>query len=555
MMKMLKKLKQQSYIKLISELRNNEVIPFLAQDNHMDEMEVCDILCNLLQFEVINEIILEEAKPDLSVISIQEATEKSTLYVRDEYCDYLLVCNPLDSIMINLYTNKFGRKDNFKVMGCTPEIFANILTGYIDKYSTLTENSYEVHLNDVNNLLESISLDSIHHEENEIVKIVNSIIYDSLKQKASDIHIEVREDKLLVFYRIDGSLINVMNLKGKIYTEQIISRIKILSNLDISENRIPQDGRIKLIIDNYPVDFRVSIMPSIFGEDAVLRVLDSHRLGQKNQRVVLDDLNFPTDISEIFKRMLLKQHGMILITGPTGSGKTTTLYAMIDEINTGLDKIITIEDPVEYALDGVLQIPVNEKKGLTFAKGLRSILRHDPDVIMVGEIRDNETATIAVQAALTGHLVFTTVHANNVFNVLNRFKYMGVEKFSLVSALNCIISQRLIKLLCSNCAITDNDNNQFDELSSRGLKIDKNSIKKAVGCKHCHQTGYQNRFPINEVLLVDNDIKDQLMQQDGFENIKKIALAQKKWIPSINQLIDLLNNGLIDVKQFIRHIE
>ena len=208
-MKMLKKLKQQSYIKLISELRNNEVIPFLAQDNHMNEIEVCDILCDLLQLEVMNEIILEEAKPDLSIISIQEATEKYTLYVRDKHYDYLLVCNPLDSIMINLYTNKFGRNGNLKVMGCTPEIFSNILTRYIDKYSTLTENSYEAHSNDAKNLLENISLDSIHHEENEIIKIVNSIIYDSLKQKASDIHIEVREDKLLVFYRIDGSLINV----------------------------------------------------------------------------------------------------------------------------------------------------------------------------------------------------------------------------------------------------------------------------------------------------------------------------------------------------------
>ena len=554
-MDILLKLQQPSYLRHLSELQNKEVIPFLAQDNQLDEQVICNVLCDLLQFEPLSETVLEHASTDLSVISTQQAVNDAILYIKDPQCQYLLVCNPLDSHLINLYTNKFGYEGNFKVLVCTPEKFTEVLTNYVNEYSTLAVNSYEAQLSEVQSALESVNLDSIHHESNEIVRIVNSIIYDSLKQKASDIHIEVREDNLHVFYRIDGSLINVMKLQGKSYTEQIISRIKILANLDIAENRLPQDGRIKLNIDNHPVDFRVSIMPSIFGENAVLRVLDSHRLSAKNQTLTLDDLNFPTEVSVIFKKMLLKQNGMILVTGPTGSGKTTTLYAMIDEVNTGLDKIITIEDPIEYALNGVLQIPVNEKKGLTFAKGLRAILRHDPDIIMVGEIRDNETASIAVQAALTGHLVFTTVHANNVFNVLNRFKYMGVESFSFVSALNCIISQRLVKLLCQDCAVTDDVAHFANSLSEKDLKMDIQSIKKAVGCPACYHTGYRNRMPINELLIVDDSIQDQLVRQDSLESIKASALAQGKWISNSQQLVSLLNSGLIDTKQFLRYIE
>lgn len=555
-MDILAKLQQTAYLRQLSELKNQEVIPFLAQDNQMDEQAVCHVLCNLLQFEPISEAILEYANPDLTVISTQQALNESTLYIKDQQCHYLLVCNPLDNRLISLYTNKFGYDSNFKVLVCTPEQFTDILTNYVNKYSTLAVNSYETQLSETQSSLESVNLDSIHHETNEIVKIVNSIIYDSLKQKASDIHIEVREDNLYVFYRIDGSLINVMKLKGQRYTEQIISRIKILANLDIAENRLPQDGRIKLNIDNHPVDFRVSIMPSMFGEDAVLRVLDSQRLSQNNQSLTLDDLNFPAEVCDIFKSMLLKQNGMILVTGPTGSGKTTTLYAMIDEVNTGLDKVITIEDPIEYALNGVLQIPVNEKKGLTFAKGLRAILRHDPDIIMVGEIRDNETASIAVQAALTGHLVFTTVHANNVFNVLNRFKYMGVESFSLVSALNCIISQRLVKLLCPDCAVIDDNIAHFaNNLAKKDLNIDTHAIKKAVGCPACYYTGYRNRMPINEVLIVDDSIQDQLVRQDSLESIKASAIAQGKWLPNSQQLVNLLDSGLIDTKQFLRYIE
>lgn len=558
-MALLDKLKQPNYLKHIHNLDNKEVIPYLAQDNDINEQEVCDIVCHLLQYYPLETINITEATPDLKIISAQEATQKSILYLKTQTNNYLLVCNPFDTATISYYQHKYSYNGSLAIIVAIPQKFDTILANYVSNYSTLDANSHQKADGGDSNVLENINLDSIHHETNEIIRIVNSIIFESLKRKASDIHIEVRADTLLVFYRIDGSLINMLTLKGKNYTEQVISRIKILANLDIAENRIPQDGRIKLNIDNHAIDFRVSIMPSIYGEDAVLRILDGQRLGKDNHSVTLADLNFPTEITVLLKKMLLKQNGMVLITGPTGSGKTTTLYAMLDEVNTGLDKIITIEDPIEYALNGVLQIPVNEKKGLTFAKGLRSILRHDPDIIMVGEIRDSETATIAVQAALTGHLVFTTVHANNVFNVINRFRYMDVESFSLVSALNCIVSQRLVKLLCSHCATTDTDLQDLplvtDILVENMGLINAPLIKKAVGCEQCYQTGYRNRQPINELLVVDDGLRTQLMSHDSLEAVKQYAQKQGNWHQNTQQLINLLNQGRIDLKQFLKYVE
>lgn len=557
-MTLLDKLKQPSYLKYLHTLENQAVIPYLAQDNQLDEQETCDIICELLQYQTLEGIDLTTATPDLKVISAQDASQHAILYLTTPTQHYLLVCNPFDTPTIRYYQHKYG-DNGLLVVVAVPYQFDPILANYVSNYSTLEVTTREDELSEGLTALETISLDSIHHEKNEIIRIVNSVIYESLKRKASDIHIEVRGDNLLVFYRIDGSLINMLTLKGKTYTEQVISRIKILANLDIAENRIPQDGRIKLNIDNHAIDFRVSIMPSIYGEDAVLRILDGQRLGKDNQSVTLADLNFPTEITALLKKMLLKQNGMVLITGPTGSGKTTTLYAMLDEVNTGLDKIITIEDPIEYALNGVLQIPVNEKKGLTFAKGLRSILRHDPDIIMVGEIRDSETATIAVQAALTGHLVFTTVHANNVFNVINRFRYMDVESFSLVSALNCVVSQRLVKLLCQHCATTDNEQQDLpllkEILSDNTSQIHPAAIKKAVGCEHCYHTGYRNRQPINELLVIDDGLRTQLMSHDSLEAVKQYAQQQGNWIQNTQQLITLLNQGRIDLKQFLKYAE
>ena len=295
-----------------------------------------------------------------------------------------------------------------------------------------------------------LSIASITEDASPVVRLVNSTLYDALKLGASDIHLETAANALFVKYRIDGVLVDVLHAPGIETAEQVISRVKVLAELDISERRIPQDGRFKARVKGTDVDFRVSVMPSIFGEDAVLRLLDRRSLTQSDE-LRLEALGLSEDAMRSIRRLATLPHGMLLVTGPTGSGKTTTLYAALSEINTGRDKIVTIEDPVEYRLPRVLQIPVNEKKGLTFARGLRSILRHDPDTIMVGEIRDPETAQIAVQAALTGHLVFTTVHANNVFDVLSRFLHMGVDPYALASALNAIVAQRLLRINCVHC--------------------------------------------------------------------------------------------------------
>src|SRR5438034_2089707 len=302
---------------------------------------------------------------------------------------------------------------------------------------------------------ESLSIDKLtaQGDMSPIIRLVDTTIFTALQRRASDIHIESRDDSVVIKFRIDGVLTQAMNPIAKEHHSTIISRIKVMSELDISERRVPQDGRfrVKYGQPERPIDFRVSIMPSIHGEDAVLRVLDKESMSEKFHKLTLDVVGFDEDDLRKFRRYISEPYGMVLVTGPTGSGKTTTLYAAVNEIKTDEDKIITIEDPVEYQIQGITQIPVNEKKGLTFARGLRSILRHDPDKIMVGEIRDNETAQIAIQSALTGHLVFTTVHANNVVDVLGRFLNMGVEPYNFVSALNCILAQRLVRMICQHC--------------------------------------------------------------------------------------------------------
>src|SRR5215813_13533045 len=285
-----------------------------------------------------------------------------------------------------------------------------------------------------------------------IVKLVETVIFTALERRASDIHIEARDAEVAVKYRIDGVLQHAMTPISKDWHSPVISRIKVLSDLDIAERRVPQDGRFRVKYKGRFIDLRVSIMPASHGEDAVLRVLDKETLSEKFQSLNLDVVGFSAEETRRFRRYIREPYGMVLVTGPTGSGKTTTLYAAINEIKTDEDKIVTIEDPVEYQLRGITQIPVNEKKGLTFARGLRSILRHDPDKIMVGEIRDQETAQIAIQSALTGHLVFTTVHANNVFDVIGRFMHMNVDLHGFVSALNAILAQRLVRLVCSQCS-------------------------------------------------------------------------------------------------------
>jgi len=370
----------------------------------------------------------------------------------------------------------------------------------------------------------SVSITDISASQSPTVRLLDSTIHDALKAEASDIHLETQRTGLVIKYRIDGVLEVVRRVEGLDAAHQVLSRVKVVAELDIAERRVPQDGRFKVSIGNREIDLRVSIMPNLFGEDAVLRILDRDHLGDANRELRLDNLGLEASVIAFIRRLSALPYGLLLATGPTGSGKTTTLYAALTEINTGLDKIITIEDPVEYQMADVLQIPVNEKKGLTFARGLRSILRHDPDKIMVGEIRDPDTAQIAVQAALTGHQVFTSVHANNVFDVMGRFANMGVDSYSFVSALNGIVAQRLVRLNCPRCARPARPD---PELLARS-GIDKSAAHTArfrhgPGCVHCRGSGYKGRRAIAETLAMSDRLRDALAERAPLSQVKALA--------------------------------
>jgi general secretion pathway protein E len=352
---------------------------------------------------------------------------------------------------------------------------------------------------------QEISFESAAEGDSTVVRLVTSTLYDALKAGASDVHLESTGSGLTIKYRIDGVLTRMESVPGTEIAEQVISRVKVMSELDIAERRVPQDGRFKARLkngaehraDGREIDFRVSVMPSVYGEDAVLRILDRKTLSDQLHGLTLDALGFSAHMKERLRQLSTEPYGMLLVTGPTGSGKTTTLYAVISEVNKGADKIITIEDPVEYHLPGVLQIPVNEQKGLTFARGLRSILRHDPDRIMVGEIRDPETAEIAVQSALTGHLVYTTVHANNAIDVLGRFQHMGVDSYNLVSALNGVLAQRLVRVFCREC--------------------------RSKGCGACRGTGFRGRKAIGELVVLNDELRELIIARAPARKLKEAA--------------------------------
>ena len=374
-----------------------------------------------------------------------------------------------------------------------------------------------------------------------VVKLVETVIFTALERRASDIHIEARDAEVAVKYRIDGVLQHAMQPISKEWHSAVLSRIKVLSELDIAERRVPQDGRFRVKYKGRFIDLRVSIMPASHGEDAVLRVLDKETLSEKFQSLSLDVVGFSQDEMLRFRRYIREPYGMVLVTGPTGSGKTTTLYAAINEIKTDEDKIITIEDPVEYQLRGITQIPVNEKKGLTFARGLRSILRHDPDKIMVGEIRDQETAQIAIQSALTGHLVFTTVHANNVTDVIGRFINMGVEPYNFVSALNCIMAQRLVRIICPNCKRPKKlSADDLKESSLQPADIQRAQISEGAGCLECSGTGYHGRTAICELLDLSDRIREMIINRRPTSEIKRVAREEG--------MITLRESGMAKVK-------
>lgn len=374
---------------------------------------------------------------------------------------------------------------------------------------------------------EILSIEKLSKDQSPVVKLVDTLLLNALQKRASDIHIEASDTDVQMKYRIDGVLYRAMESLDIKFHAPLISRIKVMSELDIAEKRIPQDGRFKMRLENKKVDFRVSILPSIFGEDVVIRILDKEYITTDLNELRLDRLGFNPDDLKRFRKAITEPYGMVLVTGPTGSGKTTTLYAAVSEINNADDKIITIEDPVEYQLRDVVQIPVNEKKGLTFSRGLRSILRHDPDKIMIGEIRDSETAHIAIQSALTGHLVFTTVHANNAFDVIGRFVNMGIEPYNFVSSLNCILAQRLVRFLCLECREKVKLSREVLEVS--GLDPEKYrdfDFYQGRGCPECSGTGFRGRKAITEFLDLSDNIREMILDRRSTSEIRKAALAE-----------------------------
>ena len=398
---------------------------------------------------------------------------------------------------------------------------------------------------------ETISGDRLTRDStaSPVVRLVETIIFTALERRASDIHIEARDSEVAVKYRIDGVLQHAMQPIAKEWHSTVLSRIKVLSDLDIAERRVPQDGRFRVKYKGRYIDLRVSIMPASHGEDAVLRVLDKETLSEKFSSLTLDVVGFSAEETRRFRRYIREPYGMVLVTGPTGSGKTTTLYAAINEIKSDEDKIVTIEDPVEYQLRGITQIPVNEKKGLTFARGLRSILRHDPDKIMVGEIRDQETAQIAIQSALTGHLVFTTVHANNVTDVIGRFINMGVEPYNFVSALNCIMAQRLVRVICPNCKKPKRYSRE--ELKEAGIDPvvwAEVTFAEGAGCLECSGTGYHGRTAICELLDLTDRIREMIVDRRPTSEIKRVA-CEEGMIPLRDSGLAKIRAGITTVKE------
>lgn len=540
--------------KLKSEARLGGVglLERLRTQLNLTEADLLQQLGSLFSYPVLTMHDLHALSAAFEKVQFTEAAKRNCLVLRDHNRTlFLVLSDPFDKDVQAWATVMLG------------EPYATALTETADIAAYLSR--YEETIRATDSLLQQDSSDSVQLSDTEVlsiqkisedaspvIKLVNSTLYDALKFDVSDIHLESNPSGMVIKYRIDGVLSVVGTYAGTEFAEQIISRIKVMSELDISERRVPQDGRFKIKIQGREVDFRVSVMPSSHGEDAVLRILDRKAMTAEFQQLALSHLGFFGPTLASVKRLISVPYGMFLVTGPTGSGKTTTLYAAISEINKVQDKIITIEDPVEYQLSGVLQIPVNEKKGLTFARGLRSILRHDPDKIMVGEIRDSETAQIAVQSALTGHLVFTTVHANNAFDVISRFMHMGVDPYSFVSALNGVLAQRLVRINCPHCAVEIVPSAEL--LEDSGIKegqISEYSFKQGQGCGHCRGVGYRGRKVICELLILDDALRQLIVNREPIVKIKEYA--QKKGMQSIREAaLDLVKKGETTLEEINR---
>lgn len=512
----------------------SSLVATLEAQSGLDPQTFVLELGGLFGYHPIGMSELRDAEPAFDCVQYAECLQRNIAVIRRNDALVVVLSDPFDAMTEAWLAHRVANAHT--VVIAHAKDIAAYLAQQEERLRAMQEVVGEVDSAASAESVEDISLARISEQDSPVVKLVNSTIYDALKSQASDIHLECDAATLFIKYRIDGVLTQVGQVNGLESAEQVISRIKVMAELDIAERRIPQDGRFKVRIKGREIDFRVSVMPNIFGEDAVLRLLDRRALTEEAQTLRLESLGLDEHAMTDIRKLAIKPHGMLLVTGPTGSGKTTTLYAAITEINTGRDKIVTIEDPVEYRLPRVLQIPVNDKKGLTFARGLRSILRHDPDKVMVGEIRDDETAQIAVQAALTGHLVFTTVHANNVFDVLGRFLHMGVDPYSFSAALNGIVAQRLVRLICSGCKRPTRPDAQQLALAGLDEKQTRDwNFALGAGCGTCRGTGFKGRRAVAEVLVVTDRLRELIASKApnsqlraeaaGMRSLRECALA------------------------------
>ncbi|ATE60496.1 GspE/PulE family protein [Thauera sinica] len=487
--------------------------------------------------------------PDFGAIAFEQALRRECVALREDDGTLLVVVsNPFDDDLLDGLSARLS--EGFALALADADTIAACLARHEDEVRRAAGLHMAREDENDGELVEELSLKRISADASPVVKLVNSTLYDALKQGASDIHLETVPAGLVIRYRIDGVLSRVGGAAGAELAEQVVSRLKVMAELDIAERRVPQDGRFKAQAGGREIDFRVSIMPSIHGEDAVLRVLDKEHLSAEMSGLTLESLGFDGASRAVLRRLASEPYGMLLVTGPTGSGKTTTLYATLGETNSGLEKVVTIEDPVEYQLAGVLQIPVNERKGLSFARGLRSILRHDPDKIMVGEIRDGETAEIAVQAALTGHLVFTTVHANNVFDVIGRFMHMGIDPYNLVAALNGVVAQRLVRINCPQCSAPVTPDAELIADSELG-DVSGFRFHAGTGCGHCRGSGYKGRRAVAEVLVLDDEVRELILSRAPIRVLKETA--RRRGFRSLREAVtDLVAAGDTTVEELNR---
>ncbi len=512
--------------KALNQAGSKQPMAWMAEQLQSTEEALLPVAAKHFELAAFDMTALRNLTPDFNLISFAECQRRACLVGRVHTQTELtvVITNPVDARLRSWLESRLRQHPVHLALATPADLRAFLVTAekFVRAMDAVKMQPPTTSATATDST--AISISRIDATTSPVVRLVDSTLYDALRSGASDIHLETHPGGMVIKYRLDGVLEVVKQIDSIELAHQAISRIKVVSELDIAERRIPQDGRFQVVVDGREIDFRVSIMPNLFGEDAVLRVLDRKHLTGQFQALTLDTLGFDKDVLRFIRDASQMPYGLLLVTGPTGSGKTTTLYASLSEINTGLDKIITIEDPIEYQLPGVLQIPVNEKKGLTFVRGLRSILRHDPDKIMVGEIRDAETAHIAVQAALTGHQVFTTVHANNVFDVIGRFANMGVDSYSLVAALNGIVAQRLLRMNCPQCAVpTDAPMELLHRSGLHEVVTSDATFKRGLGCAHCRGTGYRGRRAIAETLPMSDALRDLLVQRAPLSQIRQTA--------------------------------